>query len=240
MWQPTDHTRAVVGGLAVLAGAFGAGAVTATLITKKVLETKYNEIAQQEIEEAKTYYRRLNKREEFANPNQLALDITSKIIANQGYSEEVIDYTKVDEPEDEDVVIQQNIFIQNQDTPEWDWDAELAQRDEDNPYIIHHDEFQQGEKDYDQITLTYFEGDDILCDDKDEVVSDVDLLVGNANLSRFGHGSKDNNVLYVRCDHLDTDFEIVRRKGRYTQEVLGFIEHSEDHRRPRKFRRDYE
>jgi hypothetical protein len=108
------------------------------------------------------------------------------------------------------------------------------------PYVISWDEFASAVLEYDQDTLTYFEKDDILVDGRDDAVNDVDGTVGLANLERFGDQSKDNNIVYVRNDKLGLDFEIVRSKGSYAKEVLGFIEHSEPRGRPRKFRRDYE
>ena len=238
-WASPKGSAILVGSIASVS--FFSGGALSYLLTKRSLETKYTQIAEKEIEEAKSYYKKVYKADEFSNPKQLALDITNQIIKNQGYSGEEI------EPLEEEAsnvelqaeLIRRNIFDPN-DTPGWDWEEELGRRSEDDPYIIHHDEYMQNEKDYEQITLTYFEGDDVLCNEEDEIFDDIDILVGGENLTRFGHGSKDNNIVYVRCDHIQTDWEIVRRKGNYAQEVLGFIEHSEDSRRPRKFRRDYE
>jgi hypothetical protein len=108
------------------------------------------------------------------------------------------------------------------------------------PYVISWDEFASAVLEYDQDTLTYFEGDDTLVDGRDSVVDNVDATIGLANLEKFGHGSKDNNIVYIRNDKLGLDLEVVRSKGSYAKEVLGFIEHSESRGRPRKFRRDYE
>ncbi len=92
-------------------------------------------------------------------------------------------------------------------------------------------------KNNEQVSLTYFDGDDVLVDDRDQPVPDPDDSIGEDHLGRFGVGSKDNNIVYVRNDRLELDFEILRSNGKYAQEVLGFIEHSE-HRGVRKFRHD--
>ena len=106
---------------------------------------------------------------------------------------------------------------------EWDYEAELRIRAEnpDKPYIIHHDEFYENETDYEQATLTYYEGDDTLADEKDVPVPDEDSVVGEDALVAFGHGSKDKNVVFVRNDKLELDFEIVKSNGKYSVEVLG-------------------
>lgn len=120
----------------------------------------------------------------------------------------------------------------------FDLEEEKKSRTPDEPYIITHDEYFEGEKDYDTVTLTYFVVDDTLVDERDKPVDDSDATVGDGNLVRFGAGSKDNNIVYVRNERLETDFEIVRSKGSYLEEVLGMpetegasLKHSADQRR---------
>ena len=82
-----------------------------------------------------------------------------------------------DEPEP------QNIFEEAQVTHEWDWHEERKKRSPDIPYVIHADERFETEE-YSDVTLTYYDGDDVLCNDRDEIVdpSDIDRLVGERNL----------------------------------------------------------
>jgi hypothetical protein len=51
-------------------------------------------------------------------------------------------------------------------------------------------------------------------------------LVGDDNL-RFGYGSNDSNMVYVRNPRIEMDMEIVRSQGTYTKEVLGFDDEAE-------------
>jgi hypothetical protein len=147
-----------------------------------------------------------------------------------------LDYTGLEE--DGSVApIQVNIFTDKEPIIEhsdggWNYDEELATRSELEPYIIHHDEYFQGEKEYQQNTLTYYAEDGVLCDERDSPIHDSEAIVGDANLMRFGHGSKDNNILYVRNDRLELDLEVVRSNGSYTREVLG-IRHSDEPTRRR-------
>jgi len=90
-----------------------------------------------------------------------------------------------------------------------------------------------------QFTLTYFEGDDVLCKDDDTVIRDQDATVGLGNLSKFGHGSGDPNIVYVRNEELKVDLEIVHSDGKYAVDVAGFkedeLQHSSMRRRsPRR------
>jgi hypothetical protein len=125
----------------------------------------------------------------------------------------------------------------------FDLEEEEKHRTPDKPYILSFEEFNRGEFDYQQITLSYFEGDDTLCDEKDEPITDSDTVVGDDNLTRFGHGSKDNNILYIRNEKMDLDFEVVRSPGKFIHEILGFDdtishEHHSGSKKNRKFRGD--
>jgi len=236
----------VIGTTSVLSFAAGAGAGTAIAIRK--LNAKYNTIMEREIADARTFYKKLYKRGEFSAPadlgklssmedhddvveeeSELLDDAVQALASYQGESEN--DVTD-DRPE-----TATNVFDKEED--EWDW-SEIDHRDPTKPYIIHHDEFMQGEKDYEQQTVTYFEGDDVLTDDRDGRIDDVEDTVGEDNLMKFGHGSKDNNVVYIRNDRMCVDFEVMRSTGKYSEQVLGFIEHSDSRQSIRRFRSDDE
>ena len=104
---------------------------------------------------------------------------------------------------------------------EWNYNKEIAQRDRNHPYIIHENEFQETFPDYQQLQWTYYAGDNILCDERDEVVVRPELVVGEENLRRFGHGSSDDNMVYIRNDRLEIEWEITRSWKSHAEEVLG-------------------
>jgi hypothetical protein len=101
---------------------------------------------------------------------------------------------------------------------EWDYEAEQSSRTPHEPYIIHSDEFHSGESGLRQTTLTYYAGDDVLCDEAETPIYNAGEVVGEL---RFGHGSKDANVVYVRNEKLGGEYEIVRDEGHFAIEVLG-------------------
>lgn len=119
--------------------------------------------------------------------------------------------------DDEPDVISQNVFAGND--IEWDHDEEVKTRSEDKPYILHKDEFYENEKDYTQVTLTYYAGDNIVASEDDQIVNNYENVTGPL---RFGHGSGDTKVFYVRNDKAKAEYEIVRHDGRFEVEVLGF------------------
>lgn len=217
--------------LAVVAGAAAGASIAATL-----MEPIYQEVARKEIAEAKKFYSALNKTGEFATPAQAVetLETHEAVEALRKYQGEE---TEVDviERELEDFITDAGDVP---DDDEWSYDDELPQRSEEVPYIIHYDEFMGQEKEYDQVTLSYFEGDDVLADERDGTIDHPEEVIGPDNL-KFGHGSKDNNIVYIRNDNVELEFEVVRSRGKYVEEVLGFMEHADRHK-TRKFRGDDE
>lgn len=109
----------------------------------------------------------------------------------------------------------------------WDYAEELSMRSPDKPYIIHQDEFSTNESGFNQTTYEYYVVDGVLADEHDQVIEHVDMLVGEANLERWGHGSDDFNVLYIRNSRLELEFEICRNHSSYEEDVLG-LERSEE------------
>lgn len=90
------------------------------------------------------------------------------------------------------------------------------------PYVISFEEFCEGEDNHDKITITYYAGDGILVDEEEEIIEDVERLVGEDNLiNKFGEGSDDPDVLYVRNERMGIDYEIVRQHTCYSEVVSG-------------------
>ena len=131
-----------------------------------------------------------------------------------------------DEDENEEEVITMNVFSDNSSASD--------ERNPNKPFILTQREFEEGEHDYTQNTLTYYEGDDVLTDDRDQPIHNKRPVVGEGNL-QFGEKSNDPNVVYIRNNHLEVDFEVCRSVGSFAEEVLGYTEPS-NKQRPRKFR----
>ena len=129
--------------------------------------------------------------------------------------------------------------IPEDDDPTWTWAKELEYREQledGEPYVVHVEEYMSNEDSYDQINMTYFAGDGVLVDDKDEPVHLVDPIIGRHTLGRFGDGSGNPDTVFVRNDRMETEFEITRDRGKYAHEILR-LEHMDRpprHRRVRK------
>lgn len=139
------------------------------------------------------------------------------------------------EPDPEVELERRSVFAGNDD--DWNYEAETSTRTEAEPHVIHRDEFFADEKDYAQLTLTYYVGDNIMADDAETPVYNFEQLTGPL---KFGHGSGDPNVFYVRNDKRKAEYEVVRHEGLFSVEVLGLeIEdnaRSQDIRHSDKFR----
>lgn len=103
-------------------------------------------------------------------------------------------------------------------TEDWDYDTEIKRRESNHVYVIHVDEFFGRELDYDQNTLTYYNGDDIMADDQNTPVYGWQSIVGEL---KFGYGSNDRNVVYVRNEDRKCEYEILYDPGSFSTEVLG-------------------
>lgn len=109
-----------------------------------------------------------------------------------------------------------NIFTN--DTEEWDWDLEMAKRIDTDHYVIHYDEFIYNETGYRQETVTYYQEDDILADTKDTPIYNYKSIMGDLI---FGYGSNDKNVVYIRNDSMQMEWEVLLDLGSYQREALG-------------------
>lgn len=134
--------------------------------------------------------------------------------------------------------VTQSIFPDEDD--DWDYEKEEELRKVSGPYIIHKDEYWAEEKGYQQHTLTYYAGDDIMADENDVPIYGHVKLFGDL---KFGHGSGDPNVVYVRNDERRGEYEILRDPQAFAIVVQGLeadaetdqLKHSEG---PLRFRLD--
>jgi len=246
-----DHIPEVVQSLTKVKFGFAAlgaavGAATAAFVTYRLLDKKLREQyaaqAEEEIDGMRDHFRsRLVVKEE--KPDLSALNQRTKDLGYQG-PQPVQGGPGAPVTSATPEVETRNIF---ETTPQsftvtgsghqWDYDKEVAYRATlvpGAPYVIHEDErHDQDCVDYADTTLTWYSGDDILCDDDDRALPDVEEIIGLANLARFGDGTDDENVMFIRNDRLEVIMEVNRSPNSYTEEVHG-LSHSEEPPRRRR------
>jgi hypothetical protein len=213
---------AVVGALSFTAG-FGAG-----IIVSKRKESE-NELVEEDPQ--MTIFDFFDQENSFDE---------SKKAHPSNYVEEVFtEEPVIDDEEIPEITVNKNVF--SGDLSFWDYDVELQYRNDGQPYVIHYDEFMNNETNYPQETLTYYRGDDIVADQQDSPIYNYASLMGEL---RFGHGSNDPNVVYIRNDQIHMEWEILLHEGSYSYEVAGIDkleEYEADdirHANDRKFRMD--
>ena len=184
-------------------GAFILGAAIGVTASWKIAQTKYEKIAQEEIDSVKETYSK--KRKE---------NIETLEILNDQLKDEIKRVGKVTEEKPD--IMKYAAKLQKEGYIDYTSDSEPTENVEDvnagpKPYVISPEEF--GENDfYETMSLTYY-ADGVLADDTDERIEDVDNIVGYDSLEHFGEYEDD--AVHVRNDRLKTDYEIILDERNY-------------------------
>ena len=168
---------------------FAAGVAIGSAVTWKIVKTKYEQIANEEIESVK---------ERFRN-RQMPVDDKTETDAENA-KEPCNEYDKI---------LDDNGYRNYSDT---DKSKKEEKENMNGPYVISPDEFD--ENDYETESLTYY-ADGVLTDMYDNVISDddIDYLIGKDSLNHFGEFEEDS--VFVRNDENKTDYEILRDLDNY-------------------------
>jgi hypothetical protein len=90
------------------------------------------------------------------------------------------------------------------------------------PYVITIEEFHEDRENYRKLTITWYEGDSTLTDDQDVPIRDTRTVLGVGFNAHFGKGSNDPNIVYIRNDRLEADFEVVKDERGFAEVVLNY------------------
>ena len=171
---------------------FAIGAAIGSVVTWKLVKTKYEQIAQEEIDSVKEVFSRRKREEE-------SMDETET--PRRPHVEE-----KPDLAEYVAMLKQAKYLADNPDANTEEKEVSAVE-----PYVITPEEF--GEADgYDAKCLNYY-ADEILADDWGEIIKNADEVVGWDWLMHFGDYVED--VVHVRNDRLKMDYEITQDPRKY-------------------------
>lgn len=194
---------------------FVTGLVIGSVITYVVVKDKFEKIAQEEIDSVKEVFGRRVEKEADKKVEKIAKKEVEKI--RKEYNEydnltkNYTSYSKTEVEEDKD----EEVFEDDEDKDGVELDEIERASDYDKPYIIEPQEF--GALDgYSLITLYHY-SDNVLADDCDELVEDIDDVVGEDYASHFGE--YENYCVCVRNDRLKADYEICRELRKYSDVV---------------------
>ena len=178
---------------------FVSGVVIGSVVTHELVKTKYEKIANDEINEIREYYSKTASHDSEEDKN-----MKEEEEADDSFDDGTMtDYTKM-----------ANSYSNNSEKPDLKTlakEVEEEEETEDGPHIIEPDEYGSFE-DYFTVNLTLY-SDGKLADDMDELVEDIEGTVGVENLKQIGKYEED--ALHVRNDELKTDFEILRVLDKY-------------------------
>lgn len=171
---------------------FAVGATIGSAATWYLIKTKYERIANEEIESVKEAFapKKFEPIEESkSNSNSNSNMATyEKVLGNLNYT----NYPEVTNDNDKKGV------------------EEMTEKKK-RPYVISPDEF-GNIPEYDAVSLNYY-SDGVLANDWDEIIEDVDDVVGEESLTHFGEYEADS--VFVRNDDAATDYEILRDLRNY-------------------------
>jgi hypothetical protein len=212
--------------------AFATGAGAGYFFAKKQFES----ISDQEIAEFKEEW---NARQE---AHFAALEMAAKNEREKGALPAMVDklgYTSESEAPEPVSTTTTRVFDYAPRVPEWDQEAEEVTRRNNPIYVLSREEFFTNEHDFEELQYTYYEGDDVLCDNKDQMITDPAQQVGDEYQHKFGYGSEAEDVIYIQNEHKARVYEITRTDGKYSEVVLGLDNVDEEIRhshKPKRFR----
>lgn len=199
--------------------AFVFGAVAGSLVTWKVVQKKYMDMADDEIRSVKEMYRSKivnsevldeknddvfvdRKGPELTDEGKQLVEKLNELTTSYVSDDEKPDYTAYSQAKEK-----HNVFD--------DAMPEEPEVKHDEPYVIEPTEF--GEfSEYEQIELTYYK-DGVICENDTDMVDPYDIL-GDIDVEEH-FGEYENDRVFVRDDRRQVDYEILRDERTF-MEVL--------------------
>lgn len=182
---------------------FTLGAAIGAGVTWKLVKTKYENIAKEEIDEIREYYAKKNSNmDDLACPDKFVESTEAEdnkvrdyndIIKKEGY----VDYSEVKKEE-----------------------KGAVEESFEGPVLIPEDEFADNPE-YSTETFIYY-ADDVLADQRNNVVNTADEIVG----TEYVFAIEDEDVVYIRNDELEMYYEIIKDPGEF-KDLFPKVPHEE-------------
>jgi hypothetical protein len=167
---------------------FVAGAVAGSLVTWKLVEAKYKQIAEEEIASVVEHYK---NKEQLMHDLELNEEKNITEETTTAYNNLVADLEYVSD--EATVIVESN-------------------EEQFEPYVISPEEF--GEKEgYDTKSWTYY-ADLVLADEDDDKVIEPESIIGDG-LNHFGDFEDDS--VYIRNDNNECDYEILKSERTFSE-----------------------
>lgn len=179
-----------------------AGAAVGSAVTWKIVKTKYERIAQEEIDSVKEFYSdKYRKKTEDSKEETLAKKEQNEQMIGE-YMDHIDRYTS------------------HSDENEQKGGSDIM--DKVGPQVISPDEY--GEiLEYETISLTYY-ADGVLTDDMDEIIEDEEAIVGYNFAEHFDEYGDDPDTVYIVNHRLKCYYEICKDDANYSDLNSGIEE----------------
>ena len=195
--------------------AFALGATAGSIVAWKLLKTKYEQIAQEEIDSVKEVFARREK-------ERKTVDEHEEIFTNDMVKEDVGNTEQ--EIDDYNDLVANNSYTNYSDISKKVEKKEEKRETVNKPYVISPNDFGMLD-DYEIISLTYY-ADHVLTDEDDDIVENVEDVVGFESLTHFGEYEDDS--VFVRNDTLKCDYEILYDTRKYSDVIRKMPHRMED------------
>lgn len=183
---------------------FALGAAVGSLVTWKLVEKKYKDIADEEIASMEEYYNeKLMEEEECEDIGKAILEGVKEGLEYSGQKEEHEDLV-------EDLEYTAGLATIEEDT-EGVFETHADIREYIQPYVISPEEF--GEYGNETKLLTYY-ADFVLADEDGEIIVDPEAVIGDA-LEHFGEYEDD--AVHVRDENIECDYEILKHEKTFSE-----------------------
>ena len=185
---------------------FVAGAAIGSVVTWKLIEKKYKDLADEEIESVIETFK--NRKPRITKDN--VKETVEKVINKYKEPKEIV----------EDIVTAERYSIENEEEIDEDDESNYTVNiDNDDtvitPYVIEPEQF--GEyNEYGTKTLTYY-ADNVLTDEIDNPITSEEMItmIGPDALDHFGEYEDDS--VYIRDEMNEMDYEILKSEKKFSE-----------------------
>ena len=185
---------------------FVAGAAIGSVVTWKLIEKKYKDLADEEIESVIETFK--NRKPRITKDN--VKETVEKVINKYKEPKEIV----------EDIVNAERYYIENEEEIDEDDESNYTVNiDNDDtvitPYVIEPEQF--GEyNEYGTKTLTYY-ADNVLTDEIDNPITSEEMItmIGPDALDHFGEYEDDS--VYIRDEMNEMDYEILKSEKKFSE-----------------------
>lgn len=196
--------------LVIFAAGVGVGAIAAIVLTKR----KYELMVQEELDSIKKAFS-VNKTEDEKISSEPEEDEALHTENEMKEKPSLIEYAKKIS-EEEKYINYSSMSEEKETETETTENVEEPSEDTNKPYVIEPDDFDTIDG-YSTVSLTWYDGDNLLADDNDEVIVDVEDVIGFESLNHFG--DYEDDCVFVRNDRLKIDYEVLLDNRNYRDVV---------------------